>query len=90
VELGRELELVGEQLELARVQQQLGQELALDEERQLEQVLALEQVLEEQLRHRNHGQPLQASKRHRASTVCRRHFSTAGCRGQSASYRKQR
>jgi hypothetical protein len=78
--------LVGEQLELVR--QQLVQEL--DEEQQLVQELELDERqlgLEEQLRRRNHGQPLQASKRHRASTGCRRRFSTVGCRGRSASCR---
>jgi hypothetical protein len=87
------LELVLAGGQLGQVRQQLvrvlvGEQLELELEPGGEQ--QLEQVLEQQLRHRNHGQPLQASKRHRASTVCRRHFSTAGCRGQSASYRKQR
>jgi hypothetical protein len=84
VELRQELVL---ELDEALLRQELLQELVLDEEQQQE--LVLELVLEEQSRRRNRGQPLQASKRHRASTGCRRRFSTAGCRGHCASCRKQ-
>lgn len=79
-----ELVLGEEQRQLVLVQVQLRQALAqeLDEEQR--------RVREVQSRHRSLWQPLQASKRHHASTGCRRRFSTADCRGQNASCRKRR
>jgi len=77
------LVLVGVRLVLEQLL--LAQEL---DGQQREQVQAQAQV--RQSRHHNPWQPLQASKQHHASTVCRRRFSIAGCRGRSASCQKQR
>jgi hypothetical protein len=81
--VGVELRLEQQLLELVLGQgQRVGQlELRLEQRQQQQQ--------ERQSLHRNHGQQLQASKRHHASTGCRRRFSTADCRGQSASYQKR-
>jgi hypothetical protein len=87
-------ELVQVLVRLQVLEQVLGE--VQQQERGLEQVLELELQLElvlvgeEQSRHRNHEQRWQASKWHRASTGCRRRFSTAGCHGQSASCQKLR
>ncbi len=80
--LGQHVVPLGQQLQERLV---LVQELVQRGE-PLEQLLELEQ----QSRHRNREQRLQVSKRHHASTGCRRRFSTADCRGQSASYPMRR
>jgi hypothetical protein len=66
--------------------QGLEQRVALLELRQ-EQV---RQHVEPRWRRRNQQQLLRGSKRHHASTGCRRRFSTADCRGPNASCQKRR
>jgi hypothetical protein len=70
-----------------QVQRRLARELVLGVQQLVQELV---QQLQEQSRHHNHERRLQVSKRHRASTGCRRRFSTANCRGQSASCQKRR
>jgi hypothetical protein len=86
--VAEELELVQEDELQERLVQRLRERLVQRAEQRERLVQLPVLVLVQQLRHHSREQLSQVSRKRHASTVCCRRFSTANCRGQSASCQK--